>query len=104
MKMDLFYTYFQNLFFMRDWFEHSGIDKAKVKALFSSRHLKLCRDIVNGSKHLKIKEPCLDPAIATVREHESQFGANWFRADGTLQSDCKWLQDRHVRSRTELHE
>lgn len=95
--MDLFYTYFQNLFFMRDWFEHSGIDKAKVKALFSSRHLKRCRDIVNGSKHLKIKEPSLDSAIATVREHDPNLARIGSERTELFRVIAKWLQDRHVR-------
>jgi hypothetical protein len=71
--MDLFYVFFQNLFSMRDWLLHSGIARVKVERLFSSRKLKICRDIVIGSKHCVIERPSVDAKIVTVRERSPEL-------------------------------
>ena len=68
--MDLFYSLFQNIFAMRDWLLNSNVDSLKVKALFSTNRLKLCRDITNGTKHCTLRRPSVDGAFMTVREYE----------------------------------
>lgn len=68
--MDLFYAVLQNVFAMRDWLLHSNINKDKVDTLFSTQHLKLCRDIANGTKHCVITKPSVDADFRTLREYE----------------------------------
>jgi len=78
--MDLFYAFFQNLFSMRDWLLRSpGMDRSKVEVLFSSHKLRLCRDIVNGSKHCVINKASVDPRVLTVREYDPYVRSEVFR-------------------------
>jgi len=77
--MDLFYAFFQNVFFIRDWLVSSGVNKNKVRALFSSYHLSVCRDIVNGSKHCIITRASVDSKFLTVREYDPDLRAEVFR-------------------------
>lgn len=60
----------QNCFVMRDWLLVDFPSQPPVKDFFAStQELGLCRDIVNGSKHLRIKDPSLDPAHRLHREY-----------------------------------
>lgn len=77
--MDLFFTTFQNLFFMRDWFLRSGVDKQKVTSLFAKQNLRLCRDIANGTKHCFISCPSVDANFRTFREYDPTLVEFGFR-------------------------
>lgn len=68
--IDFFFAAFQNLFFMRDWFLSSGLDKDKISALFSGKNLQLCRDIANGTKHCAISSASIDANFRTFREYD----------------------------------
>jgi hypothetical protein len=72
--MDLFYAFFQNCFFVRDWLLNSGVAKEKVDAAFSGKALSLCRDMANGTKHCVInRPPIVDAEFRTVREYDPQL-------------------------------
>jgi hypothetical protein len=68
--VDLFFAFFQNTFHMRDWFLASGLDRARVEAVFNSHSLKLCRDIANGIKHCKVSHNPVDRHFRIVREYD----------------------------------
>jgi hypothetical protein len=63
----------QNCFAMRDWLLVDFPTDPPVQILFASTpELRLCRDIVNGSKHLQIKptRASVDPAHRVHREYK----------------------------------
>lgn len=47
-------------FAMRDWLINSGVDRRRVEELFASTELQVCRDVANGTKHLRITRPSVD--------------------------------------------
>jgi hypothetical protein len=55
--VDFLYAFFQSAYHMRDWLEKSGgsSKEALDELMESSRCLKLCRDVCNGSKHFALK-------------------------------------------------
>src|ERR1700686_3248977 len=61
----------QHCFSMRDWLVNSGVGrKPEVHKFFSTvPDLELCRDVVNGSKHLRVDHPSVDPKHLTVQEY-----------------------------------
>jgi hypothetical protein len=68
--MDHALAVLQNCFVMRDWLLVECPTDPPVKEFFAStQDLGLCRDIVNGSKHLRIKDPSVDPAHRLHREY-----------------------------------
>jgi hypothetical protein len=51
----------QNCFYMRDWLVRSVPEREQsIARAFASDALRLCRDLVNGSKHLEINHPSVD--------------------------------------------
>lgn len=48
-------------FGMRDWLRECGVSQTDLDSLFGSEELKLCRDIANGTKHLNVNRPSVDP-------------------------------------------
>jgi hypothetical protein len=68
--MDHALAVLQNCFVMRDWLLVEFPTDPPVKEFFAStQELGLCRDIVNGSKHLRIKTSSVDPAHRLHREY-----------------------------------
>lgn len=73
---DVVYAFFQNCWSLKDWIINSGaLSKEKIeeveKFFHSNMDMKICRDIANGSKHLLIKEPSIDPNISIARREYS---------------------------------
>ena len=66
---DVVFSFFQNIWALRDWIINSAVlEKEVVDAFFhNDLDLKFCRDIANGSKHLKIKDPSIDQNLKISR-------------------------------------
>lgn len=62
---DILYAFFQNCFHFKDWLIESGvISNLTVNTFINSEdEMKICRDLCNGSKHLVINNPSIDPNI-----------------------------------------
>lgn len=62
---DVLYAFFQNCFYLRDWLINSGaVSKIAIDNLINAdEDMKMCRDLCNGSKHLMIRDPSIDPNI-----------------------------------------
>lgn len=90
---DVLYSFFQNCFHLKDWLIESGVTNNKVvdKFISSEDDMKICRDLCNGSKHLVIKDPSIDPGIKVKNRAFSLSLSNesprikvvyWIEADG----------------------
>jgi len=64
---DLFYSFFQNCYHVRDWLINSKVvtekeyerEKKNIQPGLVDA-MRICRDLCNGSKHLTIKSPSID--------------------------------------------
>lgn len=63
---DIIYAFFQNCYHIKDWVISSfPLKKSAVEEFIQSNNdLKICRDICNGSKHLKLNNYSVDPNIS----------------------------------------
>lgn len=63
-ELDDVMAFFQNCYHLKDWVKNdnnSGISSAEVENFVnSSEFLKICGDLCNGFKHLKISNPKVD--------------------------------------------
>ena len=68
---DFAFAFFQNCYHLREWIaQTSTVPAADLDALFaSSKELRLCRDICNGTKHLNISRPSIDGQFSIAREY-----------------------------------
>lgn len=77
---DIVYAFFQNCWHIKDWILNStninDSQKSNIKAFFyQNTDMKICRDIANGTKHLTIKKPSIDPNISfSKREYSIILG------------------------------
>lgn len=76
---DFSYAFFQNCYHLRDWMRHSGgASPQDLDALFSgSLELQLCRDLCNGTKHLKLTSASVDAMFSTAREYSPPAPTGW---------------------------
>lgn len=70
---DIVYAFFQNCWMLRDWMVNSkALDKKLIDDFFhSDKDMMICRDLANGSKHLVINKPSIDPNISINRREYS---------------------------------
>jgi len=58
--LDEAYAFFQNCHHLKDWLQNdpsSGVSKMDAEALINgSEMLRICADLANGSKHLKLRD------------------------------------------------
>jgi hypothetical protein len=70
---DVAHAFFLDCFHLKDWLKNdptSGISSGDVERfLASSSSLQLCADLANGSKHLVLTTPRVDPATRMSRRH-----------------------------------
>lgn len=68
---DYIYAFFQNCYHLRDWLRNSGAVKEDVLQQFMTGNVEMgvCRDIANGTKHLRITSPSVDAAPSIGREY-----------------------------------
>lgn len=73
-ELDFYIVFFQNCFHLKDWIigfkSHEDSEWAnKIHELINnSYYLKICRDICNGLKHLKLSNPSIDKHFAFFYE------------------------------------
>lgn len=73
-ELDFLTAFFQNCFHLKDWLIIYDVDaeiKTKVNNLINSNdELKMCRDICNGMKHLRLTNPSIDNNFAFFKEYD----------------------------------
>jgi hypothetical protein len=69
---DFVFLFFQNCYLLREWLlKTSNVDHKDIEALFASMpQLRVCRDICNGTKHLTLNNPSVDPDFSIGREYD----------------------------------
>lgn len=80
-RFDFLLAFCQNCHALRDWFEKDGaVSKDQLDALMQSNQpLRVCRDIANGSKHLKVDRPSVDQNFSIGREYcGPEIPDRWF--------------------------
>ena len=110
-RLDFLLAFCQNCYALRYWLEKDGaVSKDQLDALMqSSQPLRVCRDIANGSKHLKVDRPSIDPKFSIGREYcGPEIPERWLVITGddfvdtlTLASQCvdawrMFLQDHRL--------
>jgi len=72
---DYLYAFFQNCYHLRDWLKNAGAaSDAELQAFMTGNHeMAICRDIANGTKHLRISAPSVD-AKPSIRARVSPSG------------------------------
>lgn len=86
---DILYAFFQNCYHLKDWIINSGALAKDVIDNFinSNTDLMICRDLCNGSKHLKINNPSIDKnIIVNRREYSMSIGGG-----PTKIEVCYWI-------------
>jgi len=101
--LDFSIVVLMHCFAMRDWLLASGVEREKVSGLFSSTELKVCRDLVNGSKHLRLHNASVDEHHEIVRawrpwqrpgESESELKVHAGGVSYSLRSLCSTCVDQ----------
>lgn len=76
-RVDFYLAFFVNCYSLRDWFINSGaISSEEMDSLIQSdESMRLCRDICNRSKHLKLnRRASADADFSIVREYDHFSG------------------------------
>jgi hypothetical protein len=76
--LDMYLAFFLNCYSLRDWFVKSGvIAEADIDELIQrSRQMRLCRDLCNRSKHLRISRPSTDADFSIIRAYRGPYRSN----------------------------
>lgn len=80
-RIDFLLAFCQNCYALRDRVEKDGAaSKDELDTLMqNSLSLRVCRDIANGSKHLKVDRPSVDPNFSIGREYcGAEMPERWF--------------------------
>ena len=93
------WAFFQNCWHLKDWLLNDSVVPAETKkpvieAVHASSTLLLCRDMANGTKHLRLD----DPSIGARHSHTNTIitpGAE-SRVDCLIEVDGKLLSAREV--------
>ncbi len=97
--LDFAFVFFQNCFHLREWVQHtSTIPQADLDAFMARTDMKVCRDLANGTKHLNISRPSIDPQFSIGREHDpwkrERYGYRLFVITGDEKFDLLDLASR----------
>lgn len=89
--LDTYLAFFLNCYSLRDWFVKSEtIAAADIDDLIQkNRRMRLCRDLCNRSKHLRISKPSTDADFSIYREYR---GSGRPSALAMIAEDTKGLQ------------
>lgn len=70
-RVDFLLAFFQNCYALRDWLKNdAAVSNNELDVVMQDNQcLRVCRDIANGSKHLKIDRPSVDPGFSIGREY-----------------------------------
>jgi hypothetical protein len=76
--LDLYLAFFVACYSLRDWFVTAEVVSGDVidELIRSNRAMRLCRDICNRSKHLRISRPSADPDFSIAREYRGKGQPN----------------------------
>ena len=68
---DFVHAFFQNCFHLKDWLKNSGAVPGEELNRFINEHveMKLCRDICNGTKHLRITQESFDADFSLTKDY-----------------------------------
>jgi len=79
-RLDCFLAFFVNCYALRDWFINSNsISQTEMDDLVQSNEaMRLCRDICNRSKHLKLDRPASTEASFSIGREYSPSGDRFF--------------------------
>lgn len=90
--LDMYLAFFLNCYSLRDWFVKSGvIAEADIDDLIQrNRQMRLCRDLCNRSKHLRISRPSTDADFSIYREYR---GPGHPHALAIIAEDAKGIQN-----------
>ncbi len=85
---DMMWSFFQHCWHVKDWVKYDPLASSAQKAAVSrmahrSTTLRICRDLCNGTKHLKLKEPSSGSG-ASHQHIELDIAPGW----GVAQMDC----------------
>lgn len=112
--LDTYLAFFLNCYALRDWFVNSGTIAAhKIDGLIrANRYMRLCRDVCNRSKHLRISRATTDATFSIFREYRvgdeewnlaivaDELKTDLFKTDlSTLASECRNFWRDFVRDR-----
>lgn len=95
---DYLYAFFQNCYHLRDWLKNSGtLSESDLQSFMTDNEaMAVCRDIANGTKHLRITTPSIDANPAFGREYHP---AGWpGKRPGTSESYFVLLEDRTTKA------
>lgn len=75
-ELDFLLTFFMYCFHLRDWLEKSSaVTRNEMTFLFKANpELRLCRDIANGFKHMRLTDPSVDARFSIINEYVPK---NW---------------------------
>lgn len=99
-EMDFLLTFFVNCFSLRDWLlEGDVVSREDVTLLFKQNpELRLCRDIANGFKHMKLNDPSVDARFSILNEYVPK---NWPGA--YRYPNGKWIIFANDKKKLESH-
>jgi hypothetical protein len=80
---DMMWSFFQHCWHVKDWLRNDPLasaaqKQAAIKMAHRSRTLKICRDLCNGTKHLRLDRPG-SGAGATHQHLEIEIAPGWGR-------------------------
>ena len=111
-ELDYFISFFQNCFHLKDWIieaqKNDGINWSnKIHAMINSNQsMKICRDLCNGLKHLRINRPSIDKNFAIFYEYRpfhnldgsKESGWSVFISENNLSKPDKFLMEEIVKN------
>ena len=80
-RVDFLLAFCQSCYALRDWLKNdAAVPKDELDVLMQDNEcLRICRDIANGSKHLKVDRPSVDPNFSIGREYcGAERPEQWF--------------------------
>ena len=72
-REDFLYAFFQNCAFVRDWLKNdrpANVNQHELESLVGNHvELRLCQDISNATKHLRLDDPKMPREFSAAREY-----------------------------------
>lgn len=93
---DFIYAFFLNCYHLKDWVIQSGLIKKELVYDFveSNKDMKICRDICNGVKHFKVKNPSINPDVSRTL-HSSVYSIAFNNAEPEIKPVYWIVPEKH---------